>query len=262
MLEIHQLPLLKDNYGYLLRDEASGKTAIIDPAEPRPVADFLRARGWGLDFILNTHHHWDHTGGNLALQAEFGAQVAGPRPDTHRIPGIEIAIGDGESFRLGGSELVAFHVPGHTTGHTAYYSAADAALFCGDTLFTLGCGFLFEGTPEQMWASLDRLRKLPGATRVFCGHEYTLENSEFALHFDSGNAELKKYVERARALFAAGKPTVPSRMADECKANPFLRADDPGILMRLGMGDPNFGAAFGKIRRLKNEFDDAQKQKN
>lgn len=261
MLEITQIPVLKDNYSYLLVDAESGESAVIDPSEPRPILELLKARNIRLDYVLNTHHHWDHTGANLSLKQEFGARIFGPEPDRHRIPGIDEGISDGEPFRLGRSELIAMFVPGHTTGHTAYYSPAAEAVFCGDTLFTLGCGFLFEGTPRQMWSSLDKLRHLPGATRVFCGHEYTLESAEFALHFDGENEALKEYVRRARALAAAGQPTVPATMAEERAANPFLRADDPAVKRKLGLENSEDWRAFGEIRRLKNEFDDAKKGK-
>ena len=259
MLEITQIPVLQDNYSYLLVDSETGESAVIDPSEPRPIFELLKKRGIRPDFVLNTHHHWDHTGANLALQQEFGAQVVGPQPDQNRIPGFTRGISDGEPFRLGRSELIALYVPGHTMGHTAYYSAEAEALFCGDTLFTLGCGFLFEGTPQLMWASLEKLRLLPGATRVFCGHEYTLESAEFALHFDGENRALQEYVARARQLAAAGKPTVPSTMAEERAANPFLRSDDPAIKQKLGLAGAEDWRAFGEIRRLKNEFDDAKK---
>jgi len=254
-LEIQLIPCLKDNYAYAIQDQSSGKTAIIDPSEPSPVMQFLEQKKWRLDYIINTHHHWDHTGGNIAIKEQTKCKIVGPKSDEHRIPGIDITCSDGEPFMLGNSKSIAMHIPGHTLGHTAFWFPDSKALFCGDTLFTLGCGFLFEGTPKQMWTSLNRLRELPGSTRVFCGHEYTIENAEFALHIDPKNKALQKYVKRANELRNKNEPTVPSLMKDELAANPFLRVDNSSLQQKLSMEGYELFEIFAKIRALKNEFD-------
>ncbi len=252
-MAIELIPLLEDNYAYFLEDTA-GQTAIIDPSESAPILELLEQKKKKLDFILNTHHHWDHTNGNLEIKKATGCTIVGPASDKDRIPGIDHTLGDGESFNWKGSPATAIHVPGHTTGHTAFYFSQSKALFCGDTLFTLGCGFLFEGTPQQMWHSLDRLRKLPADTKVYCGHEYTVKNARFAEYIDPENAKLKKYVKRAQKQANAGLPTVPTTLQDECEANPFLRADTTEIQQRLNMLGSNPVDVFTKIRKLKNDF--------
>jgi hydroxyacylglutathione hydrolase len=253
-LEIVQIPVLTDNYVYLVHESASGATGVVDPAVPEPVLATLDARGWRLSHILNTHHHGDHVGGNLALKRATDATVVGPRADAARIPGLDVAVGDGETVRLGAAEATVFDVPGHTRGHIAYWFRADDALFCGDTLFALGCGRLFEGTPVQMWASLAKLRDLPDATRVYCAHEYTQSNARFALTVEPDNAAL---VARARAVDAArarAEPTVPSTLGEERATNPFLRPDSVAIRRRLGLAAAEDAAVFAEVRRRKDQF--------
>ncbi len=255
-LEIEQIPVLTDNYIYLLRDTASGACAVVDPALAEPVLARLAARGLTLDLIFNTHHHGDHVGGNLELKRATGCRIIGPAADAARIPGIDETVGDGDETALGSARARVFDVPGHTRGHIAYWFADDQALFCGDTLFALGCGRLFEGTPAQMWRSLSKLRALPGATRVYCAHEYTQANARFALSLENDNPALRARaaaVDRAREQ---GRPTVPSTLAEEIATNPFLRADQEGLRRALG---PAFAAAdavtiLGETRRRKDVF--------
>ncbi|GAB4184349.1 MAG: hydroxyacylglutathione hydrolase [Thalassobaculales bacterium] len=254
MLDIVQIPVLKDNYVYLAHDRATAATAVVDPAVAEPVLAELDRRSWRLTTILNTHHHNDHVGGNLALVAATGCTVVGPRADAGRIPGIATALGDGDTYALGRSVAHVFDVPGHTRGHIAYWFAEDAALFCGDTLFALGCGRLFEGTPEQMWQSLGKLRGLPGHTRVYCAHEYTQANARFALTVEPANATLAARAAAIDAARAQGLPTVPSTLAEEIATNPFLRADQPSLAASLGLDRAAPAQVFAEVRRRKDVF--------
>lgn len=253
-LAVDHVLCLKDNYVWLLREPASGAVAAVDPSEAAPVKAKLDALGWRLTHILNTHHHWDHTGGNLELKQATGCTIVGPKADRDRIPGIDVALGDGESYRFGAESAQVFDIPGHTRGHIAFWFPDSDALFCGDTLFTLGCGRLFEDTPAQMWTSLSKLRGLPPATRVFCGHEYTQSNARFALAVDPDNAALKSRAERVDRARAKGEPTVPATLAEERATNPFLRVDDPAFARAQGLdaGDPV--AVLAAIRARKDKF--------
>jgi len=253
-MQIALVPLLTDNYGYLLHDPASGATAIVDPSEAGPVLAAAEARGWRLSHILNTHHHADHSGGNLGLKQATGAAVVGPAPDRARIPGIDIALDEGGRFRLGDAEAEILFIPGHTKGHIAFHFRGERALFCGDTLFSLGCGRMFEGTAPMMWASLDKLRRLPPETRVFCGHEYTAANARFAVSIDPANQALRRREREIAELRAQNKPTIPSTMGEERAANPFLRADDPALAAAVGLPDAPPAEVFGEIRRRKDNF--------
>jgi hydroxyacylglutathione hydrolase len=253
-LQIEQIAVLRDNYVYLLREQATGACAAVDPSVAAPVRAALDRLGWTLTHILNTHHHHDHTGGNLDLKRATGCTIVGHARDAARIPGIDIRVADGDVVALGNARARVIDVSGHTVGHIAYWFAEASALFCGDTLFSLGCGRLFEGTPSQMWASLSRLRELPPETRVYCGHEYTESNAHFALQIDPDNPSLRRRAEEVRQLRAKGLPTVPSLLGDEQAANPFLRADDVRLQQAAGLarGDPV--AAFAEIRRRKDAF--------
>lgn len=253
-LEIHQIPVLSDNYVYLAHSAATGETAVIDPAVAEPVLDALKAKGWTLTHILNTHHHGDHTGGNLQLKQATGCIIVGPRADAARIPGIDVQVGDGDRYGFGGEQAAVFDVPGHTRGHIAYHFADSQALFCGDTLFALGCGRLFEGTPQQMWASLGKLRALPADTRVYCAHEYTQSNARFALTVDPANDRLKARAAEIDRLRAAGTPTVPSLLGVEKETNPFLRADDGGVAAAVGLSGADPVTVFAEVRRRKDHF--------
>lgn len=252
-LVIRQIPVLKDNYVYLLHEPETGATAAVDPSVAPPVAEALAREGWRLTHILNTHHHNDHTGGNRELKAATGCIIVGPRADRDRIPGIDVEVGEGETYKLGTEEARVYDVPGHTRGHIAYWFSGSRALFCGDTLFLMGCGRLFEGTPAQMWQSLGKLKSLPPETRVFCAHEYTQANARFALTVEPGNRDLAARAKRIDALRAEGKSTVPASLAEELATNPFLRADRPELQAEAGApGDAV--ATFAAIRRRKDNF--------
>lgn len=253
-LEIVQIPVLNDNYVYLAREPQSGAVGVVDPAVPEPVLAELQRRNWQLTHILNTHHHPDHVGGNMALKAATGCRVIGPEADAERIPGLDIAVGDNEGINLGNETARVFDVPGHTKGHIAYWFADSKALFCGDTLFALGCGRLFEGTPAQMWTSLSKLRTLPDDTRVYCAHEYTESNARFAVTVEPGNEMLQRRYQRIRELRAAGKPTVPSTLGEEKATNPFLRPMSGDIRQQLNMADAGDVAVFAEVRRRKDTF--------
>jgi len=245
-LTVHQFPCLSDNYGFLIRDEATGKVATIDTPDAEAILAQLGQRGWGLDLILNTHWHPDHAGGNEALKAATGATIAGPAEVT-RIAPLDRVVRGGDVVMLGETRFEVIDSGGHTLGHVAYHDAADAIAFVGDTLFALGCGRLFEGTAEQMWSSLSRVAGLPDATTVYCAHEYTASNARFALSVDDDPA----LQARAAAVFAArerGEPTVPTTIAAEKATNPFLRAP----LLRPNAASP--AEAFAEIRAAKDSF--------
>jgi len=253
-LDIELIPLLKDNYAYLLHDAATGSTAVVDPSEASPVLAVARARGWRLTHVLSTHHHWDHTGGNLEIKRATDCMVIGPAYDQERIPGIDAGVEEADRFALGGAVAEILFIPGHTSGHIAYWFPDSAALFCGDTLFSLGCGRLFEGTPEQMWTSLGKLRRLPAETRVYCGHEYTQANARFAMSIEPLNPALLSRQRRVDELRTAGRATVPSTMGDERAANPFLRADSPSVAAAVGLAGADPVAVFAEVRRRKDNF--------
>ena len=254
MLEIHQIPVLSDNYVYLAHDAASGQTAVVDPATTDEVFAALEEKGWQLTHILNTHHHMDHVGGNEVLKAATGCTIVGPKADAERIPGIDVALADGDSYALGGSEAKVFDVPGHTKGHIAFWFEDSDALFCGDTLFALGCGRLFEGTPQQMWHSLSKFRDLPGQTQVYCAHEYTQSNAAFAVTVEPDNENLISRAAEIDALRAEGKRTVPSSLAEELATNPFLRPDSPDLQRTLGLEGADLVAVFAETRKRKDNF--------
>lgn len=220
------VPILSDNYAWLLRDAASGATAIVDPAEAAPIEAAIDRAGGRLDLILLTHHHQDHVGATEPIRARYGARVVGAAADAHRLPRLDRQLAEGDTIQLGASTARVIATPGHTSGHIAYFFADGAVLCCGDTLFSLGCGRLLEGTPEQMFASLAKLAALPPDTLVCCGHEYTASNARFARHAMPDNAALAARAEEVQRLRAAGKPTVPSRLGDELAENPFLLAPD------------------------------------
>ena len=254
MLQIEQIPVLSDNYVYLVHEPAAKLTAVVDPAVTEPVLAVLARHGWRLTHILNTHHHHDHVGGNEALKAATGCLVVGPRADRERIPGIDVALGDGDVFEFGANRARVFDVPGHTRGHIAYHFADAHALFCGDTLFALGCGRMFEGTAPEMWSSLEKLRGLPGDTRVYCAHEYTQSNGRFALSVEPGNAALVARMREVDARRAANEPTVPSTLAEELATNPFLRPDSAEIQAAVERVGAPLHEVFGATRARKDVF--------
>ncbi|MDB2414620.1 hydroxyacylglutathione hydrolase [Rickettsiales bacterium] len=225
MLKVMQIPVLTDNYIYLIHEEDKNITAVIDPAEAKPVLEELKNQGWNLDYILNTHHHYDHIGGNKQLKSETGCKVVGFANDAHRITGIDIKLNDGDNFDIGNSTAKVMFVPGHTLGHIIYYFEKDKILFCGDTLFSMGCGRLFEGTYEQMYQSLNKISALPDDVEVYCAHEYTQNNAEFALTIEPDNQDLKDRYEQVKSLRKHKKPTIPTNIGLEKRTNPFLRCN-------------------------------------
>lgn len=247
-LTVHQFACLDDNYGYLVRDEASGKTACIDTPDAEAVLAELGSLGWGLDLILNTHWHPDHAGGNEAVQKATGALIVGPS-EVRRIAPLDREVKDGDSVDLGETRFEVLDTGGHTLAHVSYVGAGVA--FVGDTLFSMGCGRMFEGKPEQFWTSLSRLAQLPDDTLIYCAHEYTASNARFALSIDSSPA----VEERARAIFAArerGDWTVPSTLAEEKATNPFLRA--PLLAEAVGAAGKSGAEAFAAVRTAKDNF--------
>jgi len=224
MIEIVRIAALSDNYIWLVHEPASGETAVIDPAEAAPVLAEAKARGWRITQILNTHWHPDHVGANTAIKAATGCTITGPEGEAAKIPGLDRAVGEAGEVRIGSHVGRVIDVPGHTAGHIAYHFATDGLLFCGDTLFAMGCGRLFEGTPGQMFNSLAKLMALPDETLVYCAHEYTASNGRFALSVEPGNPDLKARMAEVVAAREAGRPTVPSTIALERATNPFTRA--------------------------------------
>ncbi|BBN19291.1 hydroxyacylglutathione hydrolase [Marchantia polymorpha subsp. ruderalis] len=222
-LQIDMVPCLVDNYAYLLHDVNARVTAVVDPSAAGPVIRALNEKGLSLDFILNTHHHWDHTGGNVELKRKYNAKVVGPRADEGRIPEIDISLREGECWKLGEHVMHVLDTPGHTRGHVTFYFPDSGAVFTGDTLFSMGCGRLFEGTPEQMWNSLSKICHLPDETLVYCGHEYTLSNAKFAMSVEPQNEALSSRYEKVAELRRKGLPTVPTSLGEEKSFNPFLR---------------------------------------
>ncbi|MBL8202244.1 MAG: hydroxyacylglutathione hydrolase [Chromatiales bacterium] len=253
-LQIHQIPCLQDNYGYLVHDPASGLTASIDTPDAAAIESALAERGWQLDYILNTHHHFDHAGGNLALKAKTGCVIVGSRADAARIPGIDVLVGEGDQFSLGTHQARVLETSGHTVGHICYVFDADKAAFVGDTLFSLGCGRLFEGTPAQMWTSLQKLMALPDDVRVYCAHEYTQGNGRFAVTMEPQNAALAARVAEVAALRSAGRPTVPSTIGLEKATNPFLRPASAELRATLAMPAAPDADVLGETRRRKDRF--------
>jgi hydroxyacylglutathione hydrolase len=250
MTEIEIVPCLSDNYAYLVKDD--GVCAVVDPSEPGPVKAALSRRGWTLTHILNTHHHLDHTGGNLALKDEFHALVVGPEMDRARIPGIDTGVDESTGWEFAGRKVQVLEVPAHTRGAITF--VIDGNAFTGDTLFAMGCGRLFEGDPEMMWTSLSKLMRLPDDTKVWCGHEYTQNNGRFAMTLEPSNAALAARMVEVDTARADKRPTVPSNMGLEKKTNPFLRPDVGEIRKSLGMEKADTVAVFGEIRRRKDNF--------
>ena len=254
MQEILQIPVLNDNYIYMLHDCLSLETAVIDPALEQPVLDILAEKGWQLNFVLNTHHHWDHVGANLALKQQTGCKIIAAASDRERIPGIDVGVEQGDVILLGQHQAQVIETPGHTSGHVVYFFAEDQALFCGDTLFVMGCGRLFEGTPQQMYTSLQALKALPPSTRVYCTHEYTMANAEFALSIEPDNLKLQEKMLAVKELRAANKSTVPTTIADEIATNPFFRVDNISIQKELGLVGAAPDVVFAALRRRKDDY--------
>ena len=253
-LEVHQIACLSDNYGFLVHDPVNNVTASIDSPEAGPINEALQEKGWQLTHILNTHHHFDHAGGNEALKEQWGCTIVGAANDAERIPGIDTRVSDGDTFEFGATNAQVLEVPGHTSGHIAYYFADDGIAFVGDTLFALGCGRLFEGTPQQMWTSLQKLMALPDETVVYCAHEYTQANAAFALSVEPGNAALKDRAEEIDQLRAQGIPTVPTTIGLEKATNPFLRPASENLQDTVGLVGASLVEVFAETRKRKDNF--------
>jgi hydroxyacylglutathione hydrolase len=254
MIDIHLVPCLKDNYAYILHGQRRDAVAVVDPSEAAPVLTALQSLGLSLTHILNTHHHFDHTGGNLELKALTGARIIGPRADADRIPGIDIPVSEGDLVAIGDTDAHVLEIPGHTRGHIAFWFGSANAVFTGDTMFAMGCGRLFEGTPAQMWSSLSKLSSLPAETRVYCGHEYTQSNGRFALTLEPDNIDLRTRMEEVDERRRQGLPTIPSTIGLELKTNPFLRPDAATLRRTLQLEDAGTVEVFAQIRRRKDTF--------
>ncbi|MFP5077337.1 hydroxyacylglutathione hydrolase [Rhizobium sp. YIM 134829] len=251
---IELFPCRSDNFGVLIHDALSGATASIDAPEEAPILAALERRGWTLTHIFTTHHHTDHVDANLPLKARFDAQIIGPAQEAARIPGIDLTIGDGGDFTFAGRPVHVIGTPGHTAGHINYHLPEDHLLFSGDTLFALGCGRLFEGTPVDMWTSLSKLMALPDETLVYFGHEYTLSNARFAVTIDPANAELQARIRQIEEVRDRGEYTAPTTIGLEKRTNPFLRVQDEKIRAGLGMEAASDAEVFAEIRSRKDNF--------
>jgi len=250
--QTYLFPCLSDNFGVLIHDPASGATASIDAPEAAPVEAALRQAGWRLTDILVTHHHNDHTAGIGELKARHKCRVVAPRGEAQRIAHVDETVVEGDKVKVGALEGSVIETPGHTIGHISYFFPADKLAFVGDTLFSIGCGRVIEGTPEMMWNSLLKLRNLPDDTRFYCGHEYTAANIRFAKTIEPNNKALVAREAEVSKLIASGKPTIPATIAAEKAANPFLRADDAEVANAVGLADSPAWKVFAEIRERKN----------
>ena len=239
-MKIKIIPCLQDNYSYLIIDEKKNIACVIDPSEAKPIIQYLDNNKIRLKFILNTHHHYDHVGGNKELKEKYGASIIGYKGDKERIPEIDILVNNQETWKHENFEAKVIHVPGHTLGHICFYFYKEESIFTGDTLFSLGCGKIFEGTYSQMFDSLMKLKKLPQDTKIFCGHEYTEQNSKFCMAHDENNKNLKTKVSNIKLRLKSGLPTIPSTIRDELECNIFLRSNNI--------------ETFSKLRDLKDDF--------
>ena len=253
-MKIEIIPCLNDNYSYLIHDEISNTVAIVDPSEFIPCNTIISKNYKKLDFILNTHHHYDHVGGNEELKKKYNSKVLGFENDKNRIPQIDTVLKDNQEFKIGTLNFTTIFIPGHTRGHVAFYFKKERVVFSCDTLFSLGCGRVFEGTYKQMFQSLNKLKNLPGETKVYCGHEYTFKNLEFCLKFNPNNDFLKKKKDDIKLSLKNKKPTIPSTIADEIKANIFFRVNDPDVKKAINLENSPDIEIFTKLRDLKDNF--------
>jgi hydroxyacylglutathione hydrolase len=253
-LDSHHFICRQDNYGVLLHDSATGQTATIDAPEAAAIERELAAKGWKLSHILTTHHHVDHVEGNLALKRKWNAKIIGPKAEASQIPGIDQQVSDGETYDFAGREVKVIATPGHTKGHIVLYLPQEQLLFAGDTLFALGCGRVIEGTLPEMWASLDKLRKLPPETVFHCGHEYTEANARFALTIEPGNEALAARAKKIKAQRAKAEMTLPGTIAEELATNVFLRPESKEVRATLGMPLASKADVFAEIRKRKDAF--------
>ncbi len=239
-MKVEIIKCLKDNFSYLLINEKNNNACVIDPSEPDPIIDLVEKKNINLKYILNTHHHYDHVGGNNDLKKKYGAKIVGFKDDKNRIPKIDILVEDNQIWTYEDFESKIFHIPGHTSGHICFYFEKEKIAFTGDTLFSLGCGRIFEGTYKQMFESLNKLKKLPLDTKIYCGHEYTLKNSIFCIKYEKNNENLKKKIIKIENKLKNNLPTIPTTIEEELACNIFLRAKN--------LED------FSKLRDLKDNF--------
>ena len=252
-MKIEIIPCLVDNYSYLIHDEESNTVAIIDPSEFKPCDKIIKKYN-KLDFILNTHHHADHVNGNLELKKKYNSKILGFSQDKRRIPGIDILLEENQKQKIGNLEFEVIFIPGHTKGHIAFFFSKEKIAFTGDTLFSLGCGRVFEGTHEEMFYSLNKIKNLPPDTKIYCGHEYTKSNLNFCLAYDRNNTYLKEREIDVLKKLKSNQPTIPSTLGQEIKTNIFLRCSDPEIKHALGLKDSSEAEVFSKLRDLKDSF--------
>ncbi len=254
-ISVRQFPCLTDNYGALVHDSATGSTACVDAPEAGPILAALAERGWSLTDVLITHHHADHIQGVPGLKAKFPAlKVHGPAREAARIPFLDVELSEGDIARVGSLEAKVYETPGHTLGHIVYHFEGEEIAFCGDTLFSLGCGRVFEAPHAVMWSSLVKLAAFPAATKVYCGHEYTEANGRFAITIEPDNPILKSRIAEVGRLRADRRPTLPTTIAAELAANPFLRAEEPSVQAAVGMKGADPAAVFAEIRARKDRF--------
>ena len=239
-MRVEVISCLQDNYSYLIIDKINNTACVIDPSEAKPIINFIEKENINLKYILNTHHHFDHVGGNKDLKKKYKSEVIGYKDDSNRIPEIDILLEDNQIWKAENFEAKIMHIPGHTTGHICFHFSKEKLLFTGDTLFSLGCGKLFEGTYEDMFKSLGKIKKLPQDTKIYCGHEYTLQNSKFCIEYDPENINLKNKIKEIKKKLENSLPTIPSILKDEMECNIFLRAKNVG--------------SFSKLRDLKDNF--------
>jgi len=253
-MEIEIIPCLNDNYSYLIKDNQTNTVAIIDPSEFGPCDEKINQKYKKLDFILNTHHHFDHVGGNSELKKKYSSRILGFEKDKKRIPAIDVLLKEGQEFRIGSLNFKTIFIPGHTLGHIAFYLEKEKIVFTGDTLFSLGCGRIFEGTYQQMFDSLNKIKRLPGDTKIYCGHEYTNSNLEFCLKFNPNNNYLKEKEKIIKAKIKDKMPTIPTTIKDEIQMNIFLRYDDLDVKSTLNLKNAPDLEIFKKLRDLKDNF--------
>ena len=253
-VEIEQFMCRSDNFGVLMRDPETGDVALIDAPEEKPILEAIERTGWQPKLLLITHHHADHVEANLALKERFGLKIIGPEAEAAKIPGIDDTVREGSTIDFGNEEIQVLDTPGHTAGHVSYYLPHSGVLFAADTLFALGCGRLLECPPAVMYDSLKKLSDLPSDTVVYCGHEYTLSNAQFALTVDPDNKVLQERARKVEALRADNRPTLPTTIGEELATNPFLRWADPAIRAHLGMQQASSDEVFAEIRRRKDNF--------
>ncbi len=254
MLEVSIIKCLSDNYSYIIKDTETNLVGVVDPSEFEPVDTAINKSYKKLDFILNTHHHSDHVGGNQKLKKKYNSTVIASKIDESRIPGIDIKLKEDDLFKFGKIDFKIIFIPGHTKGHIAFYSKTEGIIFTGDTLFSLGCGRIFEGTHKQMFTSLNKIKTLPVTTRIYCGHEYTKKNLEFCIKYESVNKSLLRKLSWINSQLDKKKPTIPTSLEEELKTNIFLRCNELSVKKALGMGEASDEAIFKKLRDLKDKF--------